>query len=43
MCGNYAILGGKSGRSLVRPVAMELLVGEIVWCFVDLFDEIGDF
>ena len=30
MCGNYAILGGKSGRSLVRPVAMGLLVGEIV-------------
>ena len=43
MCGNYAILGGKSGRSLVRPVAMGLLVGEIVRCFVDLFDEIGDF
>ena len=43
MCGNYAILGGKSGRSLVRPVAMEVLVGEIVCYFAVLFDEIGDF
>ena len=30
MCGNYAILGGKSGRSLVWTVARGLLVGEIV-------------
>ena len=30
LCGNDTISGGKSGRSLVRPVAMGLLVGEIV-------------
>ena len=41
--GDYVILGGKSGRSLVRSVAMGLLAGEIVCYFVDLFDEIGDF
>ena len=43
LCGNDTISNGRLERSLVRPVAMGLLVGEIVWCFVDLFDEIGDF
>ena len=43
MRGDYVILGGRLVRSLVRSVAMGLLAGEIVWYFVDLFDEIGDF
>ena len=43
MCGNYAILGGKSGRSLVWTVARGYLRAPLCDVFVDLFDEIGDF
>ena len=43
MRGDYVILGGKSGRSLVRPVARGYLRALLCDVFVDLFDEIGDF
>ena len=42
LCGKDTISSGRVVRSLVQPFSMRLLVGEIVWCFVDLFDEIGD-
>ena len=42
-CGKDTISSGRLVRSLVRPVTMRGWVGEVVWCFVDLFDEIGDF
>ena len=41
--GDYLILGGRLMRSLERSVVRRLFAGEIVWCFVDLFDEIGHF
>ena len=43
LCGKDTISSGRMVRSLVQPFSMRLLVGEIVWCFVNLFDEIGDF